>query len=247
MRSKPNATPEPESKPGRQVRDKGGVVIVHSLSFKANMMAAAGELYRWQTTTWLATFSYFDIGLVADQLRNLTAGMGVDLANVRALPHACHLQSRVRVRVQTVAGMGVDLANQHAQSPAAWLIAQCLTGSVLGSASAWLPQSYPCCPSAGSDLTSVCPDVHLVGLAQLLVADQMEGGWNAFSLRRSLSRAGPALRAGAVHGCGHHLHGGHQLVLPAVAAHPVRSRGGDHAVRALRRLLYECSLQCWAT
>lgn len=68
----------------RQVRDKGGIVIVHSLSFKENMMAAAGELYRWQTTTWLATFSYFDIGLVADQLRALTAGMGVDLANVRA-------------------------------------------------------------------------------------------------------------------------------------------------------------------
>lgn len=71
------------------MRDNGGVVIVHSLSFKENMMAAAGELYRWQTTTWLATFSYFDIGLVADQLRALTAGMGVDLANVRAVPREC--------------------------------------------------------------------------------------------------------------------------------------------------------------
>ncbi|KAK9835958.1 hypothetical protein WJX81_001463 [Elliptochloris bilobata] len=64
------------------VRDKGGLVIVHSLSFKEKMMAAATELYRWQTTTWLATFFYFDIGLVADQLRALTAGMGVDLTNV---------------------------------------------------------------------------------------------------------------------------------------------------------------------
>ncbi len=54
------------------VRDNGGIVIVHALSFKQHMMAAATELYLWQTTTWLATFSYFDIGLVVDELRART-------------------------------------------------------------------------------------------------------------------------------------------------------------------------------
>ena len=75
------------------MREKGGIVIIHSLSFKEKMMAAATELYRWQTTTWLATFSYFDLGLatVANQLRLLTAGRGVDLTNVRAVFHSVFL------------------------------------------------------------------------------------------------------------------------------------------------------------
>lgn len=62
----------PEHPLAAWLRDKGVTVLVHALSFKEPMMAAATELYRWQTTTWLATFSYFDIGLVADELRHRT-------------------------------------------------------------------------------------------------------------------------------------------------------------------------------
>lgn len=75
---------------GLQVRNKGGIVIIHSLSFKEKMISAVKDpLYSWQVTTWLATFSYFDIGLVADKLRALAAGAGADLANVRPVPTTC--------------------------------------------------------------------------------------------------------------------------------------------------------------
>lgn len=67
------------------MRDAGGIVIIHALSFKDRMMAAATDLYRWQTTTWIATFFYFDIGLVANELRARTKGLGVD---TRTILHA---------------------------------------------------------------------------------------------------------------------------------------------------------------
>ena len=63
-------------------REVGVLVIVHALSFKERMLAAATDLYRWQTTTWIATFFYFDIGLVAGELRARTEGLGVDLRNI---------------------------------------------------------------------------------------------------------------------------------------------------------------------
>jgi len=85
------------------VRDNGGIVIVHALSFKQHMMEAATELYLWQTTTWLATFSYFDIGLVVDELR----------ARTQARPRACSspgptaaapCRARVSLRCRGAAG-----------------------------------------------------------------------------------------------------------------------------------------------
>ena len=74
------------------MRERGGIVIVHSLSFKDKLIAAATEVNHWQTT-WLATFAYFDLGLptVVSQLRALTAGRGVDLTNVRAAFHSVFL------------------------------------------------------------------------------------------------------------------------------------------------------------
>lgn len=63
-------------------RGAGCIVIVHALSFKDRMLAAATDLYRWQTTTWIATFFYFDIGLIAGELRARTKGKGVDLRNI---------------------------------------------------------------------------------------------------------------------------------------------------------------------
>ena len=64
------------------MRDVGVIVIFHTLSFKDRVIAAATDLYRWQTTTWIATFFYFDIGLVADELRARTKGMSVDIRNI---------------------------------------------------------------------------------------------------------------------------------------------------------------------
>lgn len=63
------------------MRDVGGIVIMHALSFKDRIIAAATDLNRWQAS-WIATFFYFDIGLVAGTLRARTKGMGVDLSNV---------------------------------------------------------------------------------------------------------------------------------------------------------------------
>lgn len=90
----------PEHPLAAWVRDKGVTVLVHALSFKEPMMAAATELYRWQTTTWLATFSYFDIGLVADELRNrtqvgLSARAQLCFQNVNVIPKTLNLHQEV--------------------------------------------------------------------------------------------------------------------------------------------------------
>ena len=90
----------PEHPLAAWVRDKGVTVLVHALSFKEPMMAAATELYRWQTTTWLATFSYFDIGLVADELRNrtqvgLSAGAHLCFQYVYVVPKTLDLHQEV--------------------------------------------------------------------------------------------------------------------------------------------------------
>jgi len=89
------------------MRGMGGIVIVHTLSFKQAMVdAVTDDLYRWQTTTWLASFSYFDIGLIADELRNRTqarasapwrrvpgvqrgAAAGHPRSSLGRRPHAC--------------------------------------------------------------------------------------------------------------------------------------------------------------